>query len=66
MARLLDTVLFRDEESAANQEIQQRQLVGNCCEPVKLDERFRQRTSELPFSVQEDAIIRDEHIVENG
>src|SRR5437867_8787057 len=53
MAGAFDAVLLGDQESAANQQIEQRKFVGNRSEAMKLDEGSGQRAGKLPLRSEE-------------
>ena len=66
VAGLLDPVVHGDERGRADEEVEERRLVGHGREPVELHEGVRQHPGEVPLAGQEDALVRDEHVVEHG
>src|SRR2546428_13878019 len=65
VACTFDAVLLGNQESAAGEEIEKRQLVGNCSEPVEFHKSLGQGSGKLPLTVQEDAFVWDEDVIKN-
>ena len=66
MAGPLDSVVFRDQARRADEEVDERELVGHRGEPVKLHEGPRERPRVLPLPLQEHPVAGHEDVVEDG
>ena len=62
----LDSVVFRDQARRADEEVDERELVGHRGEPVKLHEGPRERPRVLPLPLQEHPVVGHEDVVEDG
>ncbi len=66
MGGAFDAVGFRDGEGSADERVEQRKFVANRGEAVVFDEFQRDATGEIRTIVKENAIPRDEDVVEDG